>query len=226
MNKHTGFRRFGILTGVLFFQCLQALFAQEDKILFSAQSMSGRTGKDNETTLLTGNASIKTKDLELNADSIRLSGSEYRSIQARGAVSGTYIEGGFTFSCNSLKHDRETEITVLEGAVSMFDTENDVHVRAEYIEYNQKTETALIQINVEITQEESVCKSAFALYRKKIKILELSGSPQVAEKENIFRAQEIVFNLDTKEITLDGKVSGSVTDKKEKTESGSGENAS
>jgi len=85
----------------------------------------------------------------------------------------------------------------------------------EYVEYNQATETALIQINVEITQENSVCTSAFAVYRKKIQMLELSGSPRVTESDNVFRAQEIVFNLDTKEITLDGKVSGTVIDKKE-----------
>ena len=188
---------------------------EKDTIVFSASSMTGSTSETNEYTRLQGGARIQTNTLDIKADSIQLSGSNYRSIIAEKNVEGADTEGGFTFTCNSLRYDRETKITVLEGAVAMHDTKNDVHVKAEYIEYNQATETALIQINVEITQENSVCTSAFAVYRKKIQMLELSGSPRVTESDNVFRAQEIVFNLDTKEITLDGKVSGTVIDKKE-----------
>lgn len=188
---------------------------EKDTIVFSASSMTGSTSETNEYTRLQGGARIQTNTLDIKADSIQLSGSNYRSIIAEKNVEGADTEGGFTFTCNSLRYDRETKITVLEGAVAMHDTKNDVHVKAEYVEYNQATETALIQINVEITQEKSVCTSAFAVYRKKIQMLELSGSPRVTEGDNVFRAQEIVFNLDTKEITLDGKVSGTVIDKKE-----------
>ena len=188
---------------------------EKDTIVFSASSMTGSTSETNEYTRLQGNARIQTNTLDIKADSIQLSGADYRTITAEQNVDGADNEGGFTFTCNSLRYDRETKITVLEGAVAMHDTKNDVHVKAEYVEYNQATETALIQINVEITQEKSVCTSAFAVYRKKIQMLELSGSPQVTEDDNVFRAQEIVFNLDTKEITLDGKVSGTVIDKKE-----------
>ena len=188
---------------------------EKDTIVFSASSMTGSTSETNEYTRLQGGARIQTNTLDIKADSIQLSGSNYRSIIAEKNVEGADNEGGFTFTCNSLRYDRETKITVLEGAVAMHDTKNDVHVKAEYVEYKQATETALIQINVEITQENSVCTSAFAVYRKKIQMLELSGSPRVTESDNVFRAQEIVFNLDTKEITLDGKVSGTVIDKKE-----------
>jgi hypothetical protein len=198
---------------------------EKDTIVFSASSMIGSTSETNEYTRLQGGARIQTNTLDIKADSIQLSGSNYRSIIAEKNVEGADTEGGFTFTCNSLRYDRETKITVLEGAVAMHDTKNDVHVKAEYVEYNQTTETALIQINVEITQEKSVCTSAFAVYRKKVQMLELSGSPRVTEGDNVFRAQEIVFNLDTKEITLDGKVSGTVIDKKENGKASSSERA-
>ncbi|MGI5174474.1 organic solvent tolerance protein OstA [Treponema sp. OMZ 840] len=191
------------------------IFGEEEKIVFFANFMSGTTKEDNEHTHLKGNAKIQTKTLEIKADSILLNGTDYRNINAEGNVEGKDTEGGFTFSCNSLRYDRKTKITVLEGSVIMYDDDNEVQVKAEYIEYNQNTETALIQINVEITQENSVCTAAFAVYRKKTQVLELNGSPKVTENDNTFKAQEIIFNLDTKEITLDGKVSGTVTDKKE-----------
>ncbi|WP_428770963.1 LptA/OstA family protein [Treponema sp. HNW] len=188
--------------------------AESNTITFSADSMSGTTKENSEYTLLKGNAAIKTNTMELNADSIELSGTEYRKIKALGSVKGVYSDGGFGFTCNSLRHDRETGITVLEGSVFMDDTENKVEAKAEYIEYNKKNETAFIQINTEIKQEDAVCTAAFAVYRKKQRILELNGAPKIVEGSNVFRAQEIVFNLDTKEIVLDGKVSGSVTDTK------------
>ena len=205
----------------IFFLCaafiilpLFSIYAQNNTITFSADSMSGTTRENSEYTLLKGNAAIKTNTIELNADSIELSGTEYRKIKAAGSVKGVYTDGGFSFTCNSLRHDRETGITVLEGSVFMDDTENKVEAKAEYIEYNKKNETALIQINTEIKQEDAVCTAAFAVYRKKQRILELNGAPKILEGSNVFRAQEIVFNLDTKEIILDGKVSGSVTDTK------------
>lgn len=198
--------------------------AEKNTITFSANSMRGSTKENSEFTELKGNASIRTKTMELKADSVQLSGNEYRLIKAEGSVEGTYTDGGFTFKCNSLRHDRETEVTVLEGAVFMNDTENNVEAKAEYIEYNKKNETALIQINTEIKQKDAKCTAAFAVYRKKIRILELSGSPKIIEGANEFRAQEIIFNLDTREITLDGKVSGSVTDKKEQTDNTETEN--
>lgn len=187
-------------------------FSSGETISFYSDSMSGSTSDNNEYTQLVGNAYIKTDSMELKADTIEMSGSDYRYIEAVGNVNGSYTEGGFAFTCNSINYDRETEVAVLEGAVSMDDTENDVQLEAEFIEYNQITETAHIQIGVKIVQDESVCTSTFALYRKELQILELSGSPKIVQGDDIFQAQEIVFNLDTEEITLVGKVHGTVTD--------------
>ena len=40
----------------------------------------------------------------------------------------------------------------------------------------------------------------------------MTGNPQVVQGENTFRAQEIILNLDTDEITMDGRVQGTVTE--------------
>lgn len=194
--------------------------ARAETIRFSADSMSGSTAQDSEYTRLSGSAQVETASLQLKAGTITLSGTDYRIISAEENVQGTYLESGFTFKCNSLRYDRKTKVTVLEGAVSMNDTENDVQLKAEYIEYSQDTETALIQINVEITQDDALCTSAFAVYRKKTQILELSGAPKVKQKDDTFQAQEIVFDLRSREITLDGKVRGSVSDTSDTKESG------
>ena len=51
-------------------------------------------------------------------------------------------------------------------------------------------------------------------YKKTDKMLELSGNAQIKQKNDTFRAQEISLNMDTQEITLDGRVKGSITDER------------
>ncbi len=226
LKTNSRYRRFFCLPRALLYSFVCTLYvlfpfaARAETIRFSADSMSGSTAQDSEYTRLSGSAQVETASLQLKAGTITLSGTDYRIISAEENVQGTYLESGFTFKCNSLRYDRKTKVTVLEGAVSMNDTENDVQLKAEYIEYSQDTETALIQINVEITQDDALCTSAFAVYRKKTQILELSGAPKIKQKDDTFQAQEIVFDLRSREITLDGKVRGSVSDTSDTKESG------
>ncbi len=198
----------------IFFSC--SIFAET--IEFNADSMSGTVSDTNSFTSLVGNAFVKTDSIELDADSIEIKGPNYRIINAIGNVKGTYSEAGFTFSCDSLTYDRELKVATLKGNVTMHDTENDVELFSEFIEYNQNTEVANIQINVKIIQGDSTCTSSFAVYRKNEQILELNGSPKITQKEDIFKAHEIMFNLDTEEITLIGKVQGTVIDDGKKEE--------
>ncbi len=193
---------------LLIILCVGSLYSET--ITFSADSMSGTVSDNLNYTRLSGNASVQTASMELEADEIELNGEDYRYIAASGNITGVYSEAGFSFSCDSIRYDREAEIAILEGSVAMVDTENNVDLNAEYIEYNQNTEVALIQIDVEILKDDSVCTAAFALYRKEIQILELSGSPKVTQKDDVFQAHEIIFNLDTEEITLVGRVQGTV----------------
>ena len=44
----------------------------------------------------------------------------------------------------------------------------------------------------------------------------MTGNPQIVRGEDVFRAQEITFNMETEAITLDGRVSGQVTENSSK----------
>jgi lipopolysaccharide export system protein LptA len=39
----------------------------------------------------------------------------------------------------------------------------------------------------------------------------MNGNPQIQRDTDVFRAREITLNMDTEDITLDGRVRGSVT---------------
>ncbi|MBO4385865.1 MAG: organic solvent tolerance protein OstA, partial [Treponema sp.] len=187
--------------------------ASAEKITFSADSMSGVSGKNSDRTTLNGHANIKADAMEISADKIELYGSDFRFLKASGNIKGINSQSKLEFTCDSMTYDRISKIAVLRNNVHLIDKENKVTADAELIEYNQKTEVAVMQINVYLVQEENTCTAAHAVYNKKQQLLDMSGNPQVVQNQDAFRAQEISLNLKTNEITLDGHVRGSVTTK-------------
>ncbi len=199
---------------IFLFSAFLSLFVYAEEITFSADSMTGTAGSKSDTTTLSGSAAVQTQSMQINADLIELSGTDYRFITATGNVSGIISESQMDFSCGKLKYDRNTKIAQLEDSVHLIDKPNDVIADAQIIEYNQENNTATMQIEITIKQKNNVCTGTFAIYKKADQLLELSGNPQIVQGSDNFRAQEIILNLQTQEITLDGRVKGSITDSK------------
>ena len=192
--------------------CAASLCAE--KISFSSGSMKGIVGDKSDTTELSGGAYVLTESMEISADSIKMSGKDFRFIEAAGTVKGKNSEAELEFECGSLKYDRETKIAELFDSVSLTDVKNNVTATAQMIEYNQTSDIAVMQMEIELKQKDNVCKGAYAVYRKKDQMLELSGNAQIKQGDDSFRAQEITLNLDSQEITLDGRVKGSIVDER------------
>ena len=212
LNRMTFYRKKVLIFSFLF-ACALPLCAE--KIVFSANRMTGQAGNSNTTTSLTGNAYIKTESMEIQADEVELSGEDYRYIKSSGNISGKNLKAHMEFTCDSLEYDRTTKIALLKGNVKLTDTDNDVKADAQIIEYNQDTEVAILQIQINLTQKDNVCSGSYAVYYKKDQLLEISGNAQVKQKDDIFRAQRITLDMDTQDITLGGNVKGKVTDTKE-----------
>lgn len=196
---------------VIFLSCIPTGVHPEE-ITFQADTMTGKSGSKSDETKLTGNAHVKTNTMEIKADTIILSGEDFRYITADGMVEGKNTESQLDFTCGKMFYDRKTKIAKLENSVRMIDVQNDVTADAQIIEYNQNTEIATMQIGVTLKQKDNVCTAAFALYRKNAQMLEMSGNPKIVQGADTFRAQEISLNLQTQEIELSGRVSGTVTD--------------
>lgn len=192
-----------------------SFFLYAETIHFSADSLTAKTSDNNEYTSLSGNAQVKTDDLEIDADYIEIFGKDFRFITAQGNISGKNITSNLEFSCEKLSYDRKTKIVILEVKVKLQDIENDVEASAEIIEYNQDTDIALMQIAVRLTSKDSICTSALAIYDKKKQTVLLTGSPKIEQKKDVFQAQEILLNIESEEIKLDGKIRGSIVNEDE-----------
>ena len=214
-NKPAAFLSFFLILAVS-----AASAAYAEKITFSADSMTGVVGDKSDSTTLSGEAYVLTDSMEIYADQIGLSGKNFRFIEAQGSIKGKNMESELEFTCEKLKYDRETKIAELSDNVNLKDTKNNVNAKAQIIEYNQNTDTAVMQIEIELTQKNNICTGAYAIYRKNDQLLELSGNSQIKQGDDTFRAQQITLDLNSQEITLDGRVKGSIVDeqKSEKTE--------
>lgn len=192
-----------------------SLSAAPAKISFSADKLQGTGAKGKTSTVLTGNAKVTVDSLTIYGEYIELYGKDYRYIKANGAVKGNDPEKGFSFSATSLFYDRETEIAEFLGTAKVEDTKNKVETAAERIEYNQKTEIILLQMAVHLKSKEIDCHALFALYNRNTSMLELTGKPVVKKGKDEFKAARISVNLDTEDIRLEGKVSGTVSEEKD-----------
>ena len=217
--------KFYAVISLFLFSVFAAGKANAEKITFSANSMTGVVGDKSDSTTLNGEAYVLTDSMEIFADQIGLSGKNFRFIEAHGNIKGKNMESELEFTCDKLKYDRETKIAELSDNVDLKDIKNDVNAKAQIIEYNQNTETAVMQIEIQLTQKNNVCTGAYAIYRKNDQMLELSGNSQIKQGEDTFRAQQITLDLTSQEITLDGRVKGSIIDeKKVEKEAGETEN--
>ncbi len=213
---HYNFRQ-RLCTFVSFLLIVSLRSAAPAKISFSADKMQGSGKRDQNSTSLTGNAKVSVDSLNIYGERIELYGKDYRYIKANGSVTGEDAEKGFTFSAASLSYDRETEVAEFMGQAKVDDTKNKVETAAERIEYNQKTEIILLQMAVKLKSKDIACDSLFAVYNRNTSMLELTGKPTVKKGKDEFKAARISVNLDTEDIKLEGKVSGTVTEEKEST---------
>lgn len=215
MLKCNGFQAKSIRKVVLFFVLIFTVFAlsaQEKTITFSADRMTGTSGKKNGTTGLEGNAVVSIETLRITGDRIELYGKDFRYVTATGNVQGLDDEKGYRFTADVLTYDRDLELASFRGNAKLLDTKHEVETTAGMIIYNQKTEIAFLQLDVKLKRKNISCVSTFATYRRTVSMLDLTGAPVVIRDGDEFRADRISVNLETEYIALDGSVSGTIKD--------------
>ena len=203
------------LSNLLFLLLFCTALCSADNFSFYGDSLSSNRGKGKEHTSLKGNAGIISDSTKIKADNIEIYGSDNDFAECTGTVEVIDNEKGISLKSEKLFFNRKDDIIRVEGAAVMEDIQNKVIVKGNFLEYMGNDETCLIKIGVRILKEDMVCRSEFARYNRNDDILELSGMPVVFWKNDEYRALRIIVDLDKDEITLEGKVTGSIFSEKE-----------
>jgi lipopolysaccharide export system protein LptA len=186
--------------------------AGADIFTFKADRMSGGRVSGRETTVLTGNAEVHSDNLVLRASRIEIHGENSQFIDCTGGVEGIEEEKEILFKTDRLRYDRKLKIARLEGNSTLEDRKNAIVAKGKFIEYDDEKEVTVFQVGVRLFKDDLVCRSQYAVYRRKEKLLDLSGFPVVFKKQDEFRADRIRVDLDTNDVTMEGSVSGSIQD--------------
>jgi len=187
-----------------------SLFAA-DTFTFRANRVSGSRALGQEITILTGNAEVRSDNLILRADRIEIQGKNNEFIECTGNVWGFEEEKNILFFTDRLRYDRQRKIARLEGNSSLEDRENEIVARGRFIEYDDANEITIFEISVRLFKDDMVCRSEYAIYNRKEKLLDLTGFPIVYKKDDEFHADRIRVDLDTDDVTMEGSVKGKIT---------------
>ena len=184
--------------------------ASADTFTFRADRMSGSRATGREVTILTGNAEVRSDNLLLRANIIEIHGDDNQFIDCYGSVWGHEEEKNILFYTDRLRYDRKLKIARLEGNSTLEDRQNEIVARGRFIEYDDENEITVFQISVRLFKDDMVCRSEYAVYHRRQKLLDLSGFPTVFKKDDEFRADRIRVDLDTDDVTMEGAVSGTI----------------
>ena len=198
----------GLWLAIFLFFCFQP--AAADTFTFRADRMSGSRAFGRESTILIGNAEVRSNNLLLRADRIEIHGDDNRLIECFGNVWGHEEDKDILFFTDRLRYDRRLKIARLEGNSTLEDRQNEVVARGRFIEYNEEEEIAVFQISVRLFKDDMVCRAEYAIYRRLEKILDLSGFPVVFKGDDEFRADRIRVDLDTDDVVMEGSVQGTI----------------
>jgi lipopolysaccharide export system protein LptA len=190
--------------------CCGFSFTAADTFTFKADRMSGSKALGRETTILMGNAEVRSDNLLLRAEKIEIQGDDNQFIDCSGGVWGLEEEKEILFFTDRLRYDRKKKIARLEGNSTLEDKKNEIVARGRFIEYDDVNEITVFQISIRLFKDDMVCRSEYAVYHRKEKLLDLSGFPVVYKKDDEFRADRIRVDLDTDDVIMEGAVSGTI----------------
>lgn len=185
-----------------------------DVITFTAQRMESVLAKGNEKTILIGAVVINTGSIEIRADRIELSGTDYNNLVCIGTVKIKDESKGFSLVSDNLEYARDTEIGLAQSAVVLEDSKNNVILKAEWVRFDQKQSIVDARIGVHILKEDFAVRAEYARYNRDTESLELSGKPTVVSPDGTITADTISGKPNMDNLTLGGEVSGTITTKK------------
>ncbi|GHU41285.1 hypothetical protein FACS1894190_09190 [Spirochaetia bacterium] len=200
----------GFVLAAVFFSLTSFVSVGADTFTFKADRMSGGKATGKEITVLTGNAEVRSNNLLLKADRIELHGKNNELIECSGSVTGHEQEKEIFFRADKMNYDRDKKVAKLEGNSTLEDKKNEIVARGRFIEYDEKAEITIFQIQVRLFKDNMVCRSEYAVYNRDLQVLDLQGFPIVYKKNDEFHAEKIRVDLDTDDVIMEGAVSGSI----------------
>ncbi len=184
-------------------------------IEFTARSVQGVLAKGKESTVLTGSVKITTGSLEILADRVELSGTDYNNVVCIGNVIVKDSEKGFSMTAKKLRYTRDTETGIAQGNVAVDDTKNKTVINAEWVRFDQVTSVFEAAVSVLVLKEDMSIRAEYAFYNRDTEEIRLHGGVVAITEEGTLAGDTITASADWSNLQISGQVGGTITPKKE-----------
>lgn len=165
-----------------------------------------------ESVSLTGGAQIESGSMIVSADTIELSGEEYRYVTCRGSVILADEDRGITLTTHTLFYDREEETVSVPGYVEIDDKKNQVQASSFRLAYDIQGARMELEVSVLLLRHTDsgamVCQSDTLSFDRDEEKLNMWGNARVQWDGDRYEAQRIEVDLKSEEIVMKGAIKG------------------
>lgn len=204
-------RKFLLLTAMLLLS-LPALFCDEIEFNGGISRIVLKEGKEN--VVLSQGAYVKVDSLRIVADEMNLSGSGWTTIRCTGNVVVEDDERDLSIRSTSLYYDRNSELLLISSYFELEDRGNELSASASHLEYDMADETLTLTGRVSMSKLDNgdiVRIGAEKVeYDRTTDRLSMKGGAEVTYKGDEYYAEVVVLDLEKEEISLDGKIRGTI----------------
>jgi lipopolysaccharide export system protein LptA len=177
---------------------------------FSGDKSFSVMRKGEEVTTIEGHVEIYSENKDIFAGMVSIKGSENPEFDGSGSVRIFDRQEEWELKAEEFNFAPQKKLLRARGDVRLEDRRNNLFIRCQVISVYEEKNQILMEVGVRLFKDDIVCRSQYALYRRDGNILELTGFPVVYKGEDLYRADRITVNLDTNEITMTGRIEGSL----------------
>lgn len=187
-------------------------------LLFSSQiSFSGAQSKivlkeGRQSVELTGGASVDDGDLHIEAESMKLSGTDWTEISCSGFVKVEDKEREISIRTSTIYFDRSSQRLLLSSYFELEDRKNSLFASGAQMEFDMDNEilklSGQVRLN-KIEDDEIIRAQAESMeYDRDNGMLTIRSNASVTWKGNSYSAQMISLDLENDTIELESKIGG------------------
>lgn len=185
-----------------------------EKITFKGGYTKAVMKEGRQVITLSQGAVVVVGNTVFEADTIELSGDNYRYVSGTGNIRITDTANGLSISATELSYDRQEKTLTVEGWVEIQDFTNEVIATGAYLSYAETTGILLLQIEAKLSRHTDsgpmICRADSILYDRNSLMLALTGNSSVYWKGNLYESNSTSVDLEREEIVLEGTIRGTV----------------
>lgn len=191
-----------------------SILAFADDISFSGNESRIVLREGKENVELTRGAEVFCNGLRINADSITLSGSNWRYVSVTGNVKVVDEERDLSIMTSSLWYDRVDERLLIGTYFELDDRANEMSASAFLLEYDMANENLMLSGRVRLRKMNNgdlvSTRAESVRYDRTSDRMELLGSASVTWKDDQYSAEVISLDLKNDSIVLDTRIQGTI----------------